>query len=797
MDRVLRNDGNELRWNVRKVFSLLSTQRKLTYEQRLRLKEDGRPCPKVTIKHRSSDSAYELFKWICGDEEKNTFYCWPCLVIGDLSTMKNVSFVQETGFSSSGSNLWNVGKRHEGSKKHIANHTAYKLFGNVDVACALDEARQRAVIRHNHDASRYSRMMEHHVDVTAFLAAQGLAFRGHDEARDSPNRGNFLQLLEMLGNYSNDLRHFLDNDKITYTSHGPQNELIECIYEEVKQEIQTRIDTSKFISVMMDDTSDASNVEQSAVSVRLVHDGEIEEHLLGLIDASADQSAGSLTDIMLSTLEGYKVVPDNGGEKVVGQSYDGAPTMSGNLNGVQKQVQEHFPAAYYNHCVAHKMSLCASQSAMKTPEIAKFFSTLDKIISFFRSSPKRTKSLGHNVPKPGDTRWLSRDTATSAVDTFYEEIGTVLFEITNEKTEKAEVQAMARGLGMQMQEVAFVYFLKLYRIIFEYCTPIITVMQKPTLDPVQLRSMLDDFQRVLENFNYKRVWQDTLLADPDFPAVRARAGWRAMEQGIDGTKDKWKISLETVARQVTKAFSDQMLWRFENLEKFRWMELIHPTKFEQRKKATSAQQRALLNDARNLYPFAVPDIIATENNLDVLYNNKEIAMLLKKLVSERDAVVAKKREKRRKLAKEIENPQEEVPVGEEAAAVEERDEFEVEVENIDFDLVKEGSTSVQDLLQVIKQAELEEALPQALVLLELAATIPLTSVHCERVFSRMKRVVSASRSRMKQARKEMLVMLQVEHKLLRSIAAKPLFKLNVVSRFKSYNERRFERFSKK
>ena len=58
--------------------------------------------------------------------------------------MRKVSFVQG-GFSSSGSNLWNVANRHQASKKHITNHTAYKLLGNVDVACALDEAGQREV----------------------------------------------------------------------------------------------------------------------------------------------------------------------------------------------------------------------------------------------------------------------------------------------------------------------------------------------------------------------------------------------------------------------------------------------------------------------------------------------------------------------------------------------------------------------------------------------------------------------------------------------------------------------------
>ncbi len=126
---------------------------------------------------------------------------------------------------------------------------------------------------------------------------------------------------------------------------------------EVRGEIQRRIDESNFIGVMMDDTSDCSNVEQSAISVRLVHEGEVEEHLLGLVNASGDQSADGLTKILLEMLANYGLTPETGKDKLIGQSFDGAPTMSGRLNGVQSQINAKFPAAYYNHCVAHRMSL--------------------------------------------------------------------------------------------------------------------------------------------------------------------------------------------------------------------------------------------------------------------------------------------------------------------------------------------------------------------------------------------------------------------------------------------------------
>ena len=72
---------------------------------------------------------------------------------------------------------------------------------------------------------------------------------------------------------------------------------------------------------------------------------------------------------------------------------------------------------------------------------------------------------------------------------------------------------------------------------------------------------------------------------------------------------------------------------------------------------------------------------------------------------------------------------------------------EVEVE---VDIATEGKPSIQDLLTILKKTELQDALPRAMTALELAAVTPLTSVHCESVFSRMKRVVSSSRSTMLQ-----------------------------------------------
>ena len=170
------------------------------------------------------------------------------------------------------------------------------------------------------------------------------------------------------------------------------------------------------------------------------------------------------------------------------------------------------------------------------------------------------------------------------------------------------------------------------------------------------------------------------------------------------------------------------------------------------------------------------------------------------MCKERDHTVKERKAKQRRIevCYQAEITSDDEVIEGEPRNVEENDEFEVgEFTGLDTEFVIEGASCIQDLLTVVQETGLADALPEAMLLLEIAAVTPLTSVHCERVFSGMKRVVSASRSRMLQARKEHLVMLQVEHGLLRWLSKQPNFYENIVKRFKENNQRRLERFSRK
>ena len=57
------------------------------------------------------------------------------------------------------------------------------------------------------------------VSIVQYLAKQGIAFRGHDEKESSSNRGNFLELLELLKKFDPFLQTYEPPKNATYTSY--------------------------------------------------------------------------------------------------------------------------------------------------------------------------------------------------------------------------------------------------------------------------------------------------------------------------------------------------------------------------------------------------------------------------------------------------------------------------------------------------------------------------------------------------------------------------------------------------
>lgn len=81
-------------------------------------------------------------------------------------------------------------------------------------------------------------------------------------------------------------------------------------------------------------------------------------------------------------------------EKLVGQGYDGANVMSGNISGVQSKIREKYKWALFVHCMAHRLNLVIVDVLKAHPmtHLRVFFCTLEGIPTFF-SSPRRIRVL--------------------------------------------------------------------------------------------------------------------------------------------------------------------------------------------------------------------------------------------------------------------------------------------------------------------------------------------------------------------------------------------------------------------
>ncbi|CAH1974181.1 unnamed protein product [Acanthoscelides obtectus] len=146
----------------------------------------------------------------------------------------------------------------------------------------------------------------------------------------SKNAGNFSDLLKFridagdqtLGNH---LFTAAGNSK--YTSHRIQNEIISLAGEVLLRSVVEEANSSKYFSVLADETADIAGHEQLSIGIRYVFEQNdkftLKEEFLGFVKLDR-LNADSIASSILQFLEKSGLNLD----KLVGQGYDGCSTMS-------------------------------------------------------------------------------------------------------------------------------------------------------------------------------------------------------------------------------------------------------------------------------------------------------------------------------------------------------------------------------------------------------------------------------------------------------------------------------------
>ena len=126
-----------------------------------------------------------------------------------------------------------------------------KQYGNIDKIMHAQNSQQ---ILDNRLRVKTS------IDDVRWLAFQGYAFRGHNEKLDSKNKAKFLQLIELLASYNDNVKKVVLKNalKLTkYISHSIQKEILHVLAYKARKKIREDIVDSKFC-IIVDETRDES-----------------------------------------------------------------------------------------------------------------------------------------------------------------------------------------------------------------------------------------------------------------------------------------------------------------------------------------------------------------------------------------------------------------------------------------------------------------------------------------------------------------------------------------------------------
>lgn len=243
---------------------------------------------------------------------KKSIYCFCCKLFDNLC---QAGFNTENGFNK----WWKLNPKisqHEVSPLHIRSYYKWKeLEIRLGSGATIDKLQQQNIDK---EIKKWKEILTRILDIIRFLAKQNLAFRGHRESVHQENidllenRGNFLEVVDLLAKYDPVLREHVVKIKmgnkysLSYLSPKIQNEFIELLGGAVRKTIMDQIKQAKYFCIIFDSTPDISHKDQTSQIIRyVVIEGskvKVVESFIDFVETKG-KTAVEITDIILTKLE--------------------------------------------------------------------------------------------------------------------------------------------------------------------------------------------------------------------------------------------------------------------------------------------------------------------------------------------------------------------------------------------------------------------------------------------------------------------------------------------------------------
>ena len=560
----------------------------------------------------------------------------------------------------------------------------------------------------------------HYLKITEILLVcshQEIALRGHKESQTSLNRGNFLEILELVANHDPIIRRRLTDGprNATYISADIQNELLNVMSSIVQNQICADVKKSGLYSILADETKDCSKREQMAIVLRFVDvkTGTIFERFLTYVEVVSLDVQG-LSTYILDTLQHFGLDPTS----IISQGYDGASVMSGKCSGVQQRIKEVAPQALYVHCYAHCLNVALVDTTRSITEASDFFALMETLYVFMSSSKAHdvylqkqnelhpSKQL-RRLQRLSNTRWACRYFAVDAVCSTFDSLLAALEAITEWDNREKAVEA--KGIVLQVRSFKFLILLVISRILS--CTKGLSdQLQSSSIDMAKAADLVVATVGILQDFRTDSKWEQLFKYVQDIASLHnihaevprsqcSRQLPRRYEDGLVMETTRSRVGLMasehlkiSIYFPVLDAMLSELDHRFaENLEYMRCIQAYGP---------------------RSLRPNSIRTL-AECYGLDMGSLSVECS-----------------------LAKQT--------------------------------LLGKDMNSIADVL--LELSSLRIAFPLLTKLLQIALTIVVSTAYCERSFSALKRIKTYLRSTMTEQRLIDLAVLSIERELSKQIS---------------------------
>ena len=329
--------------------------------------------------------------------------------------------------------------------------------------------------------------------------------------------GNFLQILSLLSRNHESLLRWMSRRTDKYTSAAIQNEILQVMAHRLLRQVSHRVQNELF-SIMVDETTDCSTIEQCVVVVRWVDEKfEPQENFIGFYAVDATNAETIVKVIKDSIIrKGFFL------SNCRGQCYDGAAVMKGVRNGVAKQILDEQPKAIFTHCYGHSLNLACQDMVRDVKLVKDALDTTLELSKLLKYSAKRAaeflKIKEEIAPEePGfrtlcPTRWTVRANSLYSILANYSALQASLEKFTDMAKYDHEMSARCNGIGYQFGSFDFLFGVCLGHKVLRLADNLSTALQKKSLSADEGQRMGADTVRALEKLRseeeFEKFWKD-------------------------------------------------------------------------------------------------------------------------------------------------------------------------------------------------------------------------------------------------------------------------------------------------